>query len=94
MNIAAAATAAVAKNSDAPAPMPTFAGLPPATARTAVGTQSATSPTPSPIAPCSAARPRVVRPERNSSHRPASSSPRSTRVAINNPQIAPRMTME
>ena len=41
-----------------------------------------------------AARPRVVRPERNSSHRPASSSPRSTRVAINNPQIAPRMTME
>ena len=91
MNIAAAAAIAVTKTSDAPTPMPTFALDPPAAAKTAIGTQSATMPAPSPIAACSAAPPRVVCPDRNSSHRPASSSPRSTRVAITSPQIAARM---
>ncbi len=84
----------MAKYSDVPTPIPTFPLEPAATARTAVGTHMATTATPEPIAACAAALPRVVRPDRNSSHLPASSSPRSDRVAANSPQIAPRMIRE
>jgi hypothetical protein len=91
MNIAAADRSAVTKNSDAPTPMSTFGDAPVATVSTADDTQSVISPTPSPAAARAAAPARVVRPARNSSHRPASSSPRVTRVATSSPQIAPRM---
>ena len=91
MNIAAADSSAVTKNSAAAAPTSTFADDPAPTVSSAVGSHRAANPAASPIAACSAARPRVVRPDRNSSHRPASSSPRVTRVAMNRPQMAPRM---
>ena len=64
MKTAAGATTAVAKNSDAPSPMPTFALAPVPAAKMAVGTQSARIPTPSPMAACNAAAPRVVCPDR------------------------------
>ena len=64
------------------------ASLPTRPAMTAVGTHSATSPTPSPVAACASARPRVVCPASRSSQRPSSSSPRVTFVAIRSPQIA------
>jgi len=91
MNIAAAATAAVAKNTAGPAPMSTFLPAAAATVSTAVGTQRATRPTPRPTVAWTAAAPRVAGPARKSSHLPASSSPRKTRVAMNRPQMAPRM---
>jgi hypothetical protein len=91
MNIAAAATTEVAKNSDAPTGRPTLDSAPTTAVSRAVGTHSATSPTKSPPAACDAAFRRVVQPDRNSSHRPASSSPRRSRVAISSPQTAPRI---
>jgi hypothetical protein len=49
-NIATAETAAVAKKSAALMEMSTFVEAPAPTARRAVGTQTATTPTPSPVA--------------------------------------------
>jgi hypothetical protein len=91
VNIAAAESSAVTKKNDAPAPMFTSGERPVPAVRANVTAHSATRPTPRPIAACAAARPRVICPDRNSSQRPASSSPRNTRVAISRPQMAPKM---
>src|SRR5581483_11704628 len=72
-------------------PMPTFEDAPADTERSAVAAQSSANPAPSPTAAWAAARPRVVWPAHRISQRPASSSPRSDRVAANRPQIAARM---
>jgi hypothetical protein len=91
MNIAAADSSAVAANSEAPSPIPTFAEPSAAAVSRAVGIHVATKPTPSPAAAWIAAPALVVCPDRNSSQRPASSSPRKERVVTSRPQIAPRI---
>ena len=64
---------------------------PAATVNPAVTAHRATNPTASPAMAWTVAWRRVVRPANSSSHRPASSSPRSRRVAVSRPQIAPTM---
>ena len=51
---------------------------------------SVRTPTPKPAMASAVARRRVVRPTRRRSHRPESSSPRSSRVLVRSPHDAPR----
>ena len=65
-----------------------MSGLTPtATVSRAVSTNMAASPAPSPASVLAAARRPVNWPAKNSSHRPAASSPRRYLVAVSNPQI-------
>jgi hypothetical protein len=71
--------------------MPTFESRPTTTVITAASAQRAKTPAPKPLSAWTAASLRVVWPVSNSSHRPLSSSPRSRRVLVSRPQMAPRI---
>ena len=91
-NMTAPVTTAVARNSALPAEMPILAGDPAATVAAAVITHSSASPAASPASAWATARRRVVCPARSSSRRPASSSPRVSRVAASMAHTAPTGT--
>jgi hypothetical protein len=57
----------------------------------AVIAQRVTKPAPRPAIPWAVAPRRVVWPQRRRSHLPLSSSPRSNRVLVSSPQMAPRI---
>jgi hypothetical protein len=84
-------TRAAAKNRPAPGWIATRDDRPATTMIAAVITHSTTTPATRPHRAWAVARPRVVAPVSRSSHRPASSSPRSDRVPDSRPHTAPRM---
>ena len=88
-NITAGATAATEKNSAGPAGMPIFGSRPATTVITAVSAHSTAAPAASPASAWRTAPRRVVCPASSNSHRPASSSPRSSFVPVSSPHTAP-----
>jgi hypothetical protein len=83
------ATMARAKKREEPAAKPTLEDWPITATKIEVTANRVHRPTPRPTKAWLAARDRVVDPESTSSQRPASSSPRSRRVAVSRPHAPP-----